>query len=201
MRATEARSQRRVQLYARATVLSDDRRSYLDARASCDEFDAATRSAGFACFVPTRRCSTLDFFYHAAVKRSDSEYSVARRCRQSSNPLIIRAIARWNRSSRSHPSPSSGGLRRSWTRRTRCGPSAAPPSPNSTPSPNPSSSTCSATPPRIRRGGRRVQLLEDCGRQSEGVTFGMTGSNGGRTRVRSESDDASNIVQPETSSA
>ncbi len=46
------------------------------------------------------------------------------------------------------------GLRRSWTRRTRCGPSAAPPSPNSTPSPNPSSSTCSATPPRTRRGGR-----------------------------------------------
>ena len=60
--------------------------------------------------------------------------------------------------SRSHPSPSSGGLRRSWTRRTRCGPSAAPPSPNSTPSPNPSSSTCSATPPRIRRDGRCSDL-------------------------------------------
>ena len=64
------------------------------------------------------------------------------------------SIARRARDSRCHPSPSSGGLRRSWTRRTRCGPSAAPPSPNSTPSPNPSSSTCSATPPRIRRGGQ-----------------------------------------------
>ena len=52
------------------------------------------------------------------------------------------------------PLPISGGLRRSWTRRRRCGPSAAPPSPNSTPSPNPSSSTCSATPPRIRKAGR-----------------------------------------------
>ena len=40
---------------------------------------------------------------------------------------------------------SSGGLRRCWTERRRCGPSAAPPSPNSTPSPNPSSSTSSAT--------------------------------------------------------
>ena len=47
---------------------------------------------------------------------------------------------------------SSGGLRRCWTGRRRCGPSAAPPSPNSTPSPNPSSSTSSATPRRNPRG-------------------------------------------------
>ena len=52
------------------------------------------------------------------------------------------------------PERSSGGLRRYWTGRRHCGPSAAPLSPNSTPSPNPSSSTCSATPPRIRRDGR-----------------------------------------------
>lgn len=32
-------------------------------------------------------------------------------------------------------------------------------SPSSTPSPDPSSSTCSATPPRIRRGGRCRQLV------------------------------------------
>ena len=53
-------------------------------------------------------------------------------------------------------SPSSGGSRRSWTRRRRCGPSAAPPSPSSTRSRNPSSSRCSATRRRIRRGGRRA---------------------------------------------
>ena len=45
---------------------------------------------------------------------------------------------------------SSGGLRMCWIGRRRCGPSAAPPSPNSTPSPNPSSSTSLATPPPIR---------------------------------------------------
>ena len=50
-------------------------------------------------------------------------------------------------------SPSSDGLLQSWTRRTHCESSAGLLSPNSTPSPNPSSSTCSGTPPRIRRGG------------------------------------------------
>ena len=53
---------------------------------------------------------------------------------------------------------SSGGLRRCWTGRRRCGPSAAPPSPNSTPSPNPSSSTSSATPPPTRKAGRLTSL-------------------------------------------
>ena len=52
---------------------------------------------------------------------------------------------------------SSGGLRRCWTGRRRCGPSAAPPSPNSTPSPNPSSSTSSATLPLTRKAGRASQ--------------------------------------------
>ena len=57
---------------------------------------------------------------------------------------------------------SSGGLRRCWTGRRRCGPSAAPPSPNSTPSPNPSSSTSSATQPRINAALliRRWKLIE-----------------------------------------
>ena len=54
----------------------------------------------------------------------------------------------------SHPFPSNGGSRGSWTKRTRCELGAGPPSPISTPSRDPPSSTCSGTPPRIRRGGR-----------------------------------------------
>ena len=54
------------------------------------------------------------------------------------------------------PSKSRSGLRGFWMRRTPCGPSAARPSPSSTPSSNPPSSTCSATPSPIRWGGRSV---------------------------------------------
>ena len=53
----------------------------------------------------------------------------------------------------SRPSPSRGGLRGFWMRRTPCGPIAARPSPSSTPSSNPPSSTCSATPSPIPWGG------------------------------------------------
>ena len=52
------------------------------------------------------------------------------------------------------PSTSRSGLRGFWMRRTPCGPSAARPSPSSTPSSNPPSSTCSATPSPIQWGGR-----------------------------------------------
>ena len=60
----------------------------------------------------------------------------------------------------SRPSTSRSGLRGFWMRRTPCGPSAARPSPSSTPSSNPPSSTCSATPSPIRWGGR-PRLLGD----------------------------------------
>ena len=60
----------------------------------------------------------------------------------------------------SRPSPSRSGLRGFWMRRTPCGPSAASPSPSSTPSSNPPSSTCSATPSPIRWGGRSATLGE-----------------------------------------
>ena len=53
----------------------------------------------------------------------------------------------------SRRSPSRSGLRGFWMRRTPCGPSAARPSPSSTPSSNPPSSTCSATPSPIQWGG------------------------------------------------
>ena len=67
-----------------------------------------------------------------------------RRASQHDSRRLIRSLCRrWR---------SSGGLRRCWTGRRRCGPSAAPPSPNSTPSPNPSSSTSSAIRSRISRG-------------------------------------------------
>ena len=93
---------------------------------------------------------------------NDGQRRTAPRSRATSSPGSV---------SRCHPSPSSGGLRRSWTKRTRCGPSAAPPSPNSTPSPNPSSSTCSATPPRIRRGGR-MRTLDELGAEFRDGTIG-----------------------------
>jgi hypothetical protein len=57
-----------------------------------------------------------------------------------------------------HLCPNSGGLRRFWTRRTNCGPSAAPPSPSSTASPNPSSSTCSAIQSGTTETGQSSQL-------------------------------------------
>ena len=50
-------------------------------------------------------------------------------------------------------------MRTSWTRRTRCGPGAGPPSPNSTPSPNPFSSTCSGTRATNPKGWPRPSLL------------------------------------------
>jgi type I restriction enzyme M protein len=73
---------------------------------------------------------------------------------------------------------------------------AAPPLPNSTPSPNPSSSKCSAARPRIRRGGRSSESKTSrnasigCGGQSprQSASWGMcpttarTGSRDGSTR-------------------
>ena len=56
--------------------------------------------------------------------------------------------------SRSRRSRSSGGLRRCWMRPMRSAPNAARPSPSSTPSPKPSSSTCSATRCERREAGR-----------------------------------------------
>ena len=53
---------------------------------------------------------------------------------------------------------SSGGLRRSWMPPTVSAPNAAKPSPNSTPSPKPSSSTCSARQPT---SPTRTRLGED----------------------------------------
>ena len=63
----------------------------------------------------------------------------------------------------SRRSPSRSGLRRFWMRRTPCGPSAARPSPSLTPSSNPPSSTCSATPLLIRWGGRAHPSLRCSG--------------------------------------
>ena len=65
------------------------------------------------------------------------------------------------------PSPrlSRSGLRGFWMRRTRCGPSAAPPSLSSIFFSNPPSSTCSATRSRIRRGGT-VRPLKEISHQS-----------------------------------
>ena len=92
----------------------------------------------------------LQYFVYSLLRlpRLFATARAARRVKRLSNQ---RDQSRESEDSRFRPCPSSGGLRRSWTRRTRCGPSAAPPSPNSTPSPNPSSSTCSATRRRIRR--------------------------------------------------
>ena len=58
----------------------------------------------------------------------------------------------------SHPSPSRSGSRGFWMRRTPCGLSAARLSPISTPSSNPLSSTCSATPSPIPWGGKNEHL-------------------------------------------
>ena len=57
---------------------------------------------------------------------------------------------------------SSGGLRRCWTGRRRCGPSVAPPSRSSTLSPNPSSSTSSVIRPPIRKAGQQLKSANVC---------------------------------------
>ena len=53
------------------------------------------------------------------------------------------------------PSKSRSGLRAFWMRRTPCGPSVARPSASLTPSSNPPSSACSATPSPIPWGGSK----------------------------------------------
>ena len=66
--------------------------------------------------------------------------------RESLNGIHLYPKDRPDSKSPSRPSTSRSGLRGFWMRRTPCGPSAARPSPSSTPSSNPPSSTCSATP-------------------------------------------------------
>ena len=68
----------------------------------------------------------------------------SRRARGDGSSCHVREGSR-SRRSRFRRSRSSGGLRRCWMLPMRSEPSAAGPSPNSTPSPKPSSSTCSAT--------------------------------------------------------
>ena len=51
-----------------------------------------------------------------------------------------------------------------------CGPNAGLPSPNSTPSSNPSSLTCSATPPQIRMGGPKSPLVRTHPKSVAGAT-------------------------------
>ena len=112
---------------------------------------AMIQRIGFAVIAATRSRRRMPRISSSVCSTADSA-SIAKRCvdgahsktckRVSSESSKLPSCRRWR---------SSGGLRRCWTGRRRCGPSAAPPSPNSTPSPNPSSSTSSATQPPIRK--------------------------------------------------
>ena len=93
--------------------------------------------------------SVTDFLYHfsglnAGKKRynSTSEVQQSEEYHANLRRRLLSLFPAWR---------SNGGLRRSWTGRRRSGPSAAPPSPNSTPSPKPSSLTSSATRAKSQR--------------------------------------------------
>ena len=131
--------------------------------------NAATRWSSRASFPATRGLLTSHASFHRFVRRRQHDrYAGFIHCLHAPSSVESNCWRHdWQRaisisraqSLTSSKSPcrrwrSSGGLRRCWTGRRRCGPSAAPPSPNSTPSPNPSSSTSSATRFPIRKDGR-----------------------------------------------
>ncbi|MBI2288822.1 MAG: SAM-dependent DNA methyltransferase [Betaproteobacteria bacterium] len=94
-----------------------------------------------------RDAKLREHFHHGVLFGSSNAHKTLRRLLVEDQKLDAvpgKSFSIWK--SASHPWRSSGGSRNCWTGRRHCGPSAGPPSPNSTPSPKPSSSTCSAIP-------------------------------------------------------
>ena len=121
---------------------------------SLDDHDA-----GFGAFCKVLRPGgAVDPSYFRITSAPRSTAAGFRRWQPGSTSTISATSTLIALKSRFHPCPSSAGSRTSWTRRMRCAPSAAPPSPSSIRSRRRFSSRCSGTPPHPPQSGPWIGL-------------------------------------------